>query len=499
MFVARRMRWLSPPESVAAARGERQVLEADVAQEAEPRADLLQNRLGDHLIPLGKREVLDEVERVDDRHVAQLADVLAADRHRKAFRRKALAVAGVARHGAHVRLDLLLDPRGGRVAEAALEVVDDALELRLVGAAAVLAPAAHRDLLALRAVQQNVDDLRRQLADRRIERKVVVLGERVHVHRGDRAALHRPAAALEAALADREPVIRDDQRRVDAHENAEARALRAGARGVVEREHARRKLFDADAVLRARVVLRKQDVLAVDDVDDHNAARKTRRRLERIGKARADVRLDDETVHDDLDVVLLVFLELDRLGKVVDQAVRTHADKAALAGRLKLLLVLALAPAHDRREHLDFRALRQREHLVDDLVDRLLADLPAADRAVRHADAGVQQTQIVVDLRDRAHGRARVLRGRLLVDRDRRGKPVDVVDVRLFHLAEEHARVARKRLDVPPLPLRVNRIEGERGLARAGKARQHDELVARQLHADVFEVVLPRPGHNDIL
>ena len=78
--------------------------------------------------------------------------------------------------------------------------------------------------------------------------------------------------------------------------------------------------------------------------------------------------------------------------------------------------------------------VRQRQDLVDDLRHALALDLVAV-RAVRVANAREQQAQVVVDLGDRANRRARVARGALLVDGDRRRKPVDLVDVRLLHLA----------------------------------------------------------------
>ena len=41
------MRWLSPPERVPEERSQRQVVEADVDQETQPLADLLQDAAGD--------------------------------------------------------------------------------------------------------------------------------------------------------------------------------------------------------------------------------------------------------------------------------------------------------------------------------------------------------------------------------------------------------------------------------------------------------------------
>src|SRR5215469_10204291 len=115
------------------------------------------------------------------------------------------------------------------------------------------------------------------------------------------------------------------------------------------------------------------------------------------------------------------------------------------------------------------------------------------------ADAGEQQAQVVPDLSYGADGGTRVVRGALLVDRDRWREAVDVVDVGLVHLTQELARVGRKRLDVAPLALGEDRIEGEATLAGAGEAGDHDELVAGDGNVYVLEVVLARATHDDAI
>src|SRR5207244_119723 len=158
---------------------------------------------------------------------------------------------------------------------------------------------------------------------------------------------------------------------------------------------------------------------------------------------------------------------------------------------LEACLVAALPATDDRRVDGDLRPFRQLEDRVD---DRLLA-LPRyrlpADRAVRPADPGVKQAQVVVDLGDGAHGRAWIPGGRLLVDRDRRREPFDRIDVGLLHHLEELARVRGEALDVAPLALRVDRVEGQGRLAGAREPGDADQLVPRQPDVDVLEVVLP--------
>src|SRR5207253_1646490 len=110
--------------------------------------------------------------------------------------------------------------------------------------------------------------------------------------------------------------------------------------------------------------------------------------------------------------------------------------------------------------------------------------------AVRDADARPQEAQVVVYLRDGAHRGAGVVTGRLLLDRDRRREALDRVHVRLLHQPQELAGVGGERLDIAPLAFGVDRVEREGGLPRPRQPSDHGEAVARDLNADVLEVVL---------
>ena len=114
-------------------------------------------------------------------------------------------------------------------------------------------------------------------------------------------------------------------------------------------------------------------------------------------------------------------------------------------------------------------------------------------------EAGVEDAQVVVDLGDRADRRARVDRGRLLLDRDRGREAADLVELRLLLLAEELARVGREALDEASPALGVDRVDRERGLARTRGSGEHHELLLGNPDGDSLQVVLTSPGHEDLV
>ena len=195
--------------------------------------------------------------------------------------------------------------------------------------------------------------------------------------------------------------------------------------------------------------------------------------------------------------MVLAAVELDVFLERAQLAVDAHFRETARAQRRELLLELPLAPADDRREHVHALVVRRQHHDVDDPLERLRGDLAAAEMAVRHADVGEQQAEVVVDFGDRADRRARVRAGGLLLDGDGRRQAVDEIDVRLLHLLEELPRVRGQGLDIAPLPFGIDGVEGERGLARTREAGDDDELVARQLDVDVLEVVDACAAHRN--
>ncbi len=463
------------PLRLAAGQGRRgavevEVADADVVEEGQALADLLEDAVADQV--LGRRQVerVHELERARDGQARELVDVELADGDGQHLRLQARALADGARAEAHVLLDPL--PLRGRVglAVAALEARDDPLEREHVRA-----PAAHAvavgdvDALAVGAVEEPVLLLLGQLAPGRVEVDLVALGDGlddglVVARVADRPRDERP-------LADRERRVRDEQVRVDLLLRPEAGAARARAVRAVEGEDPRLQLRERDAVLGAGEVLREEQLLAVDHVDHDEAVGEAGRGLDRLGEARPEVRLHHEPVDDDVDRVLELLVERDLLLEQALLAVHLHAREALAAKLLEQVAELALAVAHDRRVHREARPLRELQDLVDDRLEALARDRAAADRAVRPADARVEEAEIVVDLGDRADGRARVAARGLLVDRDGRAEAVDVVDVRLLHHLQELARVGRERLDVAALALGVDRVEGQARLARTRTGR----------------------------
>ena len=110
---------------------------------------------------------------------------------------------------------------------------------------------------------------------------------------------------------------------------------------------------------------------------------------------------------------------------------------------------------------------------------------------MRHPNRSEQQAKIVVDLGDRAHGGAGTAAGGLLLDRDGGAKSINCIDIRAFHLIQKLPRVGRKRLHIAALALGINRVKGERRLARPAQSGHHGERVAGNLDVDVFQIVLP--------
>ena len=106
-------------------------------------------------------------------------------------------------------------------------------------------------------------------------------------------------------------------------------------------------------------------------------------------------------------------------------------------------------------------------------------------------DTGEYQPQEIIDLRGRGDGRTGVAGADFLLDGDGRRDAVDAVHVRFGHPAEELACVRGKALRETALPLRVERVEGQRRFPRSGNARDDHELSAGNPQGQILEIVDP--------
>ena len=512
----------------------REVADAHVLQELQPLGDLAQDQPRDVTVGLRELHLLQPLQRPPRRQRREVLDPRPPHEHRARLRAQARAVAHRARAQRHVLLDLLARPLRFRLLVAALQVLDDPLKARRIRAPAPVAVAVGDvQLLAVGPIQEQVAVLLGEVFPGGVQIDVVALRDRLgHLLVVVRHAV-RPRH--DRALAHRQRRVGHEQLRVDLHLRAQPRAALARPVRRVEREdprlqlHQRRSVLGAGEALgerkhrprrrhlagndlrrgrahplrpsRARALLLLRRVLArsPDDLDLHEPFRAPHRRLDRVRQALAQVVAHHQAIDDDRDVVLVALVEHDRLLQHPHPIVDLHPLKPVRAQLLKQFSVLALAPPHERRHHHEPRPLPQLHRLIDDLLRRLPHDRPPADGAVRLADPRPQEAQVVVDLRHGPDRRARVARGRLLIDRDRRREPLDRVHVGLVHLPEELTRVRRQRLHVAALTLGVDRVERQRALARARQARDHHQRVAWQRQRDVLEVVLPCSGDDDLI
>ena len=337
--------------------------------------------------------------------------------------------------------------------------------------------------------------LLRQLRKGHVEGDAEGRRERVERMPDERAIAGAPGR--DGAVEQRPRRVRHQALRIEVPRGAQALTRRARAVRRVEREGARRHLRDAHAAGDARQAPGEQPIATVERVDDHNLVGECQRGLDRLGQPPFDARAHDHAVDHDIDGVVAPAFERDLVLERAELAVDACAREAAGLQRVELLPELPLAAADHRREDVDARVLCVREHELHDPLERLGCDLEAAPGTMRDADVREEQAQVVVDLGHRPDGRARVGSRGLLLDGNGRRESLDQVDVGFLHLLEELARVRRQRLDIAPLPLRVNRVESERRLAGPRQPCDDDEPLARQVDVDIAEVVNARAPHRN--
>ena len=93
------------------------------------------------------------------------------------------------------------------------------------------------------------------------------------------------------------------------------------------------------------------------------------RLLQRLVQPRTQLRPDDDAVHHDLDVVLELLVERDRIGEIVEHTVDARANVPEPLRLIENVAMLTLAPLHHRRGDEQPRSFGQQQHLIRNLLD----------------------------------------------------------------------------------------------------------------------------------
>ena len=161
-------------------------------------------------------------------------------------------------------------------------------------------------------------------------------------------------------------------------------------------------------MLLAGVGLRKFKLLGLaltgNSDDEKSALGERKRGLNRIGKTGANTLAHHKTVNDDLDRVADIFIKLYFFIEIIEASVNSDAGVARALRVGKHLFVHTFFCANNGRKHHKSLSVGEGFDLFYDLINRLTADLLAADRAMRNSDACVKQTEIVVNFSDRTNG-----------------------------------------------------------------------------------------------
>ncbi|CAM5197758.1 hypothetical protein CDEN61S_01756 [Castellaniella denitrificans] len=499
---------------------QRQVAQADVAQEAQAGADFVQ-QLGQGVVQ--RTAQFDAVEPVAHPLDGQAHEVVQAQagqgrqllRRPARVRRQEAGRAGdrVAGLPQAPQRGVGLEPRAlaMRARRVAAVLGQQHAHVHLVGArfqpveealraVPLVLPGGRPALPVGRAADHPAALLVRQVAPGHVQAHARPGGVAFHLDLAFLVAGGLPG--LDRSAAQAAGLVRHDQAVVDAHHPAEAPAMLAGAQRGIEGEGAGQRRAVVDVAVRAvQTGAEAPFLLALVEqgVDAEPAVALAQGRFQGFVHARRFRVAEAEAVLHDVQHAPAGIAGLALAGRFPGGLGRGSRIVLAVDARVALLfqeaahLVLGEVGGHRHGEgdhQAGISGGAQAVQLVPDAGGVVARHRPGAAAAMQVAGAGVEQLQVVVELRHRAHGAARIAHRVDLVDGDGGQDAFDAVDLGLVHAVQELARVGRERLDVAALAFGVQGVEGQRALAGSGHAGHHQELPGADRQIQVLQVVL---------
>jgi hypothetical protein len=115
------------------------------------------------------------------------------------------------------------------------------------------------------------------------------------------------------------------------------------------------------------------------------------------------------------------------------------------------------------------------------------------------AETGKKDSEIVVNLRYGAHSGPGILGCGFLLNGYGGREAFDGIHIRLVHALQKLACIGREGFHISALSFCIKDIEGERGLAGAGKTGDDHEPIFGDVHIDVLQIVMTCTAENDLI
>ena len=135
-------------------------------------------------------------------------------------------------------------------------------------------------------------------------------------------------------------------------------------------------------------------------------------------------------------------------------------------------------------------ALRQRAEPTEYLFGSVLGDRSTALAAVKLTDLGEKKLQVIVDLGHGAHSGTGVLDRVGLINGYCGRDAQNLIHSGLIHSVQKLPGIGGKALHITTLPLGIQCIESQAGLARAAHSSDHRNLVQGKIEIQPLQVIL---------
>ena len=136
------------------------------------------------------------------------------------------------------------------------------------------------------------------------------------------------------------------------------------------------------------------------DINSHKSFCQLKCRLYRIRKSLLYSVSYRQSVHNNINIMLLILIELNLISKLIHASIHINTHISALLGLLKKLHVFTLTSSYNGCKYLNLSTLRKCHYLVYHLVNSLLTYLSSALRAVWYSGSCIQKPEIIIYLCD---------------------------------------------------------------------------------------------------